>query len=94
MKEGFTPREENMIKSDPSLYVMVMVRNKDTGAIGITALYNEAEVDRRIALLEEGLGEKEEYGEVLAELKEFHRVRREAFAKVKDTIEIILPPGK
>ena len=93
VSEEFIVRQENMIEPDPELYVMVMVRNKETGAIGIMALYNEAEVDKRVALLEEGLGKDDQHREVLDDLREFHCVRRESWKKIKDQIEIILPPN-
>lgn len=80
---------EHSVSPDPDIFVIIGVKDKKTGLPGLMALFDEAEVDRRIDLLRKTLGGR--HPDILAELEEFHRKRREALAEIGDTIEATLP---
>lgn len=79
-------------RMDEELFTYVPVKDTETGKVGITARFDEEEVDRRLKLMEERLPAR--YKEVIEEVKEFHRNRRAAFERMADEGRIEIVEGE
>lgn len=78
---------------DPELYTWVWIKHKKNGRLGIMQLFNEAEVNRRLDILQKQFPEPLEGSlrPTIEAVIEFHRKRRADWPELKK--QIVLADG-
>lgn len=82
-------KDQEIIPEDPGLIFWAKVQHKKTGQIGVMRLYHEDIVDERLRLLEKLIGGDPNYRQLLDQLHEFHRRRREEEQKLQEEITVL-----